>query len=97
MVDVAIDGADIHSEADFHRCLEDQLELGPYYGRNLAALRDRLLTDVPRPIRLIWRNSDQSRSNLGLDTYQRITEILEEAQEQDLTFGWTDRFEYELQ
>ena len=97
MAEVAIDGADIRSEADFHRCLEDKMDLGPCYGRNLAAFRDRLLTDVPRPVRLIWHNSDQSRFTLGVDTYERIIAILEEAREQGLTFGWDDRFEYELQ
>lgn len=97
MVDVAVDGADVHSEMDFHRCLEEHLDLGPHYGQNLAALRDRPLADVPRPVRLVWRNSDQSRSTLGADTFERIIAILDEAQEQDLTFDWNERFEFELQ
>jgi ribonuclease inhibitor len=50
---VVIDGREVRTEADLHRILERPLELGEYYGRNLAALRDRLLTDVPRLERLV--------------------------------------------
>lgn len=91
-----INGAEIYTEADLHRSLEAQLEFGEYYGRNLAALRDRLLTDVPRPVRLVWEHSDISRAHLGDDLFARIREVLEEVVEQDAEFGWEDRFEYLL-
>lgn len=66
-------------------------------GANLAALRDRLLVDVPRPLRLIWRRSDVSRERLGDVLFARITAILDEVERQDVEFGWSDRFEYVLE
>lgn len=94
--DVLIDGRQVHSEVDLHRILERQLEFGDYYGRNLAALRDRLLADVPRPLRLIWTDSVVSRRCLGDELFARITAVFEEVAQQDLDFGWTDRFEFQL-
>lgn len=46
MAEVVIDGSQIVQEADLHRTLAAQLEFGDYYGRNLAALCDRLLASV---------------------------------------------------
>lgn len=97
MGDVTIDGAEIHTESDLHRLLEAQFEFGDYYGRNLAALRDRLLADVPRPVRLIWKHADVSRARLGEALFAEVTEVLEEAAQQDVEFGWEDRFEYLLE
>jgi ribonuclease inhibitor len=96
MSDVLIDGDDIYSEHDLHRILEGQLEFGDHYGRNLAALRDRLLADVPGPVRLIWNNSSISRSRLGEELFTRITAVFEEAAQQDVDFGWEERFEFQL-
>lgn len=96
MTEVIIDGGELYTEADLHRQLAAQLELGDYYGRNLAALRDRLLADVPRPVRLIWTNSELSRSRLGDDFFEKVRDLLEEVAEQDIEFGWEDRFEYQL-
>jgi ribonuclease inhibitor len=96
MSDVTLDGEAIHSESDLHEALEAQLEFGDHYGRNLAALRDRLLTDVPRPTRLIWHHSDVSRDRLGANLFSRVVAIFEEAARQDVNFGWVDRFEFEL-
>ncbi|WP_408896857.1 barstar family protein [Nocardioides sp. R1-1] len=96
MADVTINGAEIYTEADLHRSLEVQLEFGEYYGRNLAALRDRLLADVPRPVRLVWEHSDISRARLGDDLFDKVRAVLEEVVEQDVEFGWEDRFEYHL-
>ena len=97
MSDVLIDGGDVYSELDLHRILERQLEFGDYYGRNLAALRDRLLADVPRPVRLIWHNSAVSPSRLGEELLTRITAVFEEAAQQDVDFGWEERFEFQLE
>jgi ribonuclease inhibitor len=65
VAEVLIDGAEVRTELDVHRTLERQLEFGEYYGRNVAALRDGLLSDVPRPVRIIWLNSRISRARLG--------------------------------
>ncbi|MEV6895411.1 barstar family protein [Kribbella sp. NPDC051137] len=94
---VLIDGRDVFSERDLHRILERQLEFGDYYGRNLAALRDRLLADVPRPVRLVWTNSAVSRSRLGEELFARIKAVLEEVVQQDIDLGWEDRFEFLLE
>ena len=96
MAEVTLDGEAIHSEADIHRELERKLEFGDHYGRSVAALRDRLLTDVPRPIRIIWLNAGVSRVRLGDALFARIVEVFEEVERQDREFAWADRFEYEL-
>ncbi|GGO94423.1 hypothetical protein GCM10011584_35400 [Nocardioides phosphati] len=96
MADVEINGAGIRQELDVHKALAGKLEFGPYYGWNLAALRDRLLTDVPRPVHITWRESALSRRALGPEIFGRIVAIFEEAAEQDVSFGWTERFEFEL-
>ncbi len=54
IVRVQLDGTQIRTEADFHRHVAALLDFGPYYGHNLDALWDRLSTDVPRPVHLIW-------------------------------------------
>ena len=90
-------GSAISTERDVHEALATQLEFGELYGWNLPALRDRLLTDVPRPVLVTWQDSEMSRSRLGDDLYGQIRAIFEEARTQDLEFGWVDRFDYELQ
>lgn len=96
MAEVVIDGDAVHSEADVHRALEEQLDFGEFYGGNIAALRDRLLADVPRPVRLVWLRSDLSQWRLGQPLFSTIVEVFEEAARQDIDFGSTDRFEFEL-
>jgi ribonuclease inhibitor len=93
---VEVPGAKIHTERDFHHVLAKQLEFGEYYGWNLAALRDRLLTDVPRPVKLIWHDAGVSRQQLGAAEFDAICKILADAEDQDQRFGWEDRFTYEL-
>jgi ribonuclease inhibitor len=87
-----VPGDEIRTELDFHRVLARQLEFGEYYGWNLAALRDRLLLDVPRPVELIWERSAASKRYLGADLFESICETLREAEAQDRRFGWEDRF-----
>ncbi|WP_460629785.1 barstar family protein [Intrasporangium mesophilum] len=96
MAEVVIDGDVVQSEADVHRALERQLEFGEFYGRNLAALRDGLLADVPRPVCIVWLSSGRSRERLGDSLFSSIVGVFEEAAQQDLDFGWADRFEFEL-
>jgi ribonuclease inhibitor len=96
MAEVLINGDAIHDENDLHRALASELDFGEFYGANLAALRDRLLTDVPRPLRIVWLRAEVSRSSLGESLFSRIVDVFEEVSQQDLDFGWTDRFEFEL-
>ena len=97
MTNVLIDGKSIHSELDLHTTLEKQLEFGEYYGRNLAALRDRLTTDIERPVNLTWRDSEFSRSELGEELFSRITAIFQSIAAQDVEYGWDERFEFHLE
>ncbi|MBA0169557.1 barstar family protein [Pectobacterium sp. CFBP8739] len=92
---IILDGLSIRTEADFHRALSDLLDFGPYYGRNLDALKDRLCNDVERPVTLIWQNAGQSRAYLG-DAFDKITAILEKVKEQDIAFNFDEKFDYVL-
>jgi len=89
---VTVPGDDVRTEADLHRILAQQLEFGDHYGRNLAALRDRLEKDVPRPVDLVWTRSAVSREQLGGELFDRIATILRNVAAQDAEFGWADRF-----
>ncbi len=96
MTEAVLDGTKIDTELDVHRELTEQLDFGPYYGNNLAALRDRLETDVERPVRLVWINSATSRRRLGEDLFGRIVKLFNDVASQDREYGWTDRFEFDL-
>ncbi|WP_331718005.1 barstar family protein (plasmid) [[Kitasatospora] papulosa] len=69
---VAIDGAQIGSQADLHRVLAGPLDFGPYYGHNLSALWDRLSRDVERPVEIIWENAAVSRGRMGDEVFEAI-------------------------
>ena len=92
MVLVAIDGSLIRSESDLHDCLARELDFGPYYGRNLDALWDRLSTDVERPFEIVWEHSEASKSLMGVEVFERICSVLVRAMDQDESFGLEERF-----
>ena len=91
-----LDGSRVLSEDDFHREAAALLDFGPYYGRNLHALWDRLSTDIERPILLIWKESEISRAHMP-DTFQMIVDVLERTRQQDISLGWADKFDYRLE
>ncbi|MET9063472.1 barstar family protein [Streptosporangium sandarakinum] len=93
---VIVDGRQISSGADLHLLLADSLDFGPHYGNNLAALWDRLSTDVERPVELIWTHWEESKMNLGDDLFEEICRILNRAQAQDMAFKLHARFTFEL-
>lgn len=95
-MDVTIDGSMIKSEADIHAVLREKLDFGPYYGNNLAALRDRLSNDVERPINLVWENARLSRTALGDELFESIVGIFRWVESQDEKFGWDDRFVFRM-
>ncbi|WP_395744742.1 barstar family protein [Prosthecobacter sp.] len=95
-MEIHIEGKKISTEGELHTSLANLLDFGPYYGRNLAALRDRLLTDVERPITLIWDDSAISKRFMGSTLFGKITAIFNEAVKQDLDFKMDERFVYEL-
>jgi ribonuclease inhibitor len=91
-----LDGRKIGTEDEFHLELCQLLEMGPYYGRNLDALWDRLSRDIERPITLVWSYSGESRRRMG-PVFDQIVEILEAVKQEDAGFNWTDRFDYRLE
>ncbi|ASN85570.1 barnase inhibitor [Pectobacterium versatile] len=95
MSEVILDGSSIETESDFHKAMSDLLDFGPYYGRNLDALRDRLSNDVERPVKIIWMNSSYSKSCLG-DCFNKIVQIFEQTKQQDIRFNWDEKFDYIL-
>jgi ribonuclease inhibitor len=93
---VTLNGRKIETESDVHDTLATALEFGPHYGNNLAALWDRLTTDVERPVKVVWLESTQSRKNLGGELFERIIRLMRDVEEQDKSFGWEERFSLEL-
>ncbi|MBY4890743.1 barstar family protein [Pantoea sp. DY-15] len=93
--EIILEGTDISEESDVHRLLAEALNFGPYYGRNLDALWDRLSTDTERPVKIIWLDSELSKNRLG-DRFEKILKIFERTKKQDIDFGWDERFDYEL-
>ena len=78
MAQVIINGDRVSTERDLHDAFARQLEFGDFYGYNLAALRDRLSTDVPRPVEVVWKNSAASRQNLGPRLFDDVVAVLRE-------------------
>ncbi|MGH1475084.1 barstar family protein [Yersinia proxima] len=93
--EIILDGNRIHSSDDFHNILSQELGLGPYYGKNLNALWDRLSTDIERPVKIIWLNSEFSKKVLG-EYFDKIVEIFEQVKQQDIRFNWDEKFDYML-
>jgi len=93
-MDITLEKKLMKCEADFHRALCEQLDFGPYYGNNLAALRDRLANDIERPVRLVWLDSELSRNAMDDDLNNRILEILRFVEKQDKSYCWEERFTF---
>ena len=93
-MDITLHGSRIKSESDLHQVLSEKLDLGPYYGRNLAALWDRLTTDVARPVRMIWKDADLSRAGMGDEVFARIVSLFRDVEQQDLDFGRSEMFTF---
>ncbi|WP_442945514.1 barstar family protein [Nocardioides sp. CCNWLW239] len=91
-MEVVIEGDQIVDLDKLHRVLAEALDFGPYYGRNMSALWDRLTTDVERPVDLVWRHSEQSRLAIGDEAYGRIRSLLLEVEEMDLARPAGHRF-----
>ncbi|WP_340376893.1 barstar family protein [Streptomyces sp. SS7] len=89
---LAIDGADIRSQGDFHAVVSRLPGFGPYYGANLSALWDCLTVDVERPVEIVWKDSELSARMLGQGEFAEIRDVLLRVQAQDEAFGRQDRF-----
>ncbi|MFJ6167336.1 barstar family protein [Micromonospora orduensis] len=93
---VELDGRQIRSTADFHAEIARLLDFGPYYGKNLDALWDRVSFDVERPVRLVWNHAQVSRKAMGKDRFDEIVAILRRAEEHDRNRGEAERFELSI-
>lgn len=78
---------DIRTLAQFYDELARQLALPTHFGRNLDALWDVLAGDVAGPFEIVWEDSAQAQSNLGMD-YSRLVILLNDlaAERDDFTF-----------
>lgn len=78
---------DIRTLAQFYDELARQLAFPAHFGRNLDALWDVLAGDVAGPFEIVWEDSAQAQSNLGMD-YSRLVILLSDlaAERDDFTF-----------
>jgi len=95
-MDIELDGNKILTEADLHTALDQALDFGPYYGRNLYALRDSLSYNVAGPLRLIWKDHEVSRKAIGSPRFDLIIAILDDVVRSDADAATTDAFTYML-
>jgi len=95
---VVLDAQDLASERDLHAAFDAALGLGEYYGWNWHALRDRLLTDMPRPITVRWVDYSDSLAILGSELCERYVRLFEEVRDTDESYGRPDgeRFTFTL-
>jgi ribonuclease inhibitor len=91
-VRVVIDGKAIRSAADLHDQLAGPLDFGPYYGRNLDALWDRLYRDVERPVELVWADAAVSEMNLGAELFAKIAQLMTDVMTDDAAHSPKNRF-----
>jgi ribonuclease inhibitor len=96
-MEVVLQGDDIRSEHDLHRILAEKLDFGPYYGANLAALWDRLTTDVERPVQLVWKNAASSRAAMGEALFAKLTQLLRDVEQQDRDWGLPNAFTFTIE
>lgn len=93
---VEIDGSEIKSDADFHAALISALPIPTFYGRNLDALWDVLTSMLERPVLLVWKRSAASRAAMP-ERFERIVDVLREAEKRDREAERKDRFELLLE
>jgi ribonuclease inhibitor len=92
-MEIELDGRRVRSEPEFHAEIARLLDFGPYYGKNLDALWDRVSFDVERPVRLIWTHAGVSRTAMGRGDFEKIVSILRRAEERDRRREDDERFE----
>jgi ribonuclease inhibitor len=65
-----LDGREIRSLSALYDAIGQQLQLPEYFGRNLDALADVLLTDVEGPLEIVWEHAIRSKEFLQEDFVQ---------------------------
>ncbi|XVV14357.1 barstar family protein [Actinoplanes sp. CA-131856] len=93
---VVIDGRFVLDEADLQARLAGAFGYGPFYGRDLAALRDRLAAGDPRPLELTWIHADSIRLALGGATFLAYLAVLEAVEIADERKPWDERLIFRI-
>ena len=93
---IIIDGAQIHSEADFHRIMAQHYDFGPNYGNNLGAFRDMVTSGFLMNTLLVWKNSAISKQRLG-NFYDRVIWYLAEQKVSNYDHKLKDCFDFSLE
>ena len=78
---VLINGEQVVTIEQFYDTLVKQLQLPPYFGRNLDALWDVLTVDVAGPVEIVWENAGLSRTRMG-ETAAALFDLLNEVAEE---------------
>lgn len=76
---VLIDWNTIHNEKDFHKTLKELLEFPEYYGENLDAFWDCLITCCDLPLTIIWKDFEKSRGYLQ-DWTNKVIDVFKDAE-----------------
>ena len=65
MKEIIIEGARIDSREELHKVFKDALELPDYYGGILDALWDMLTGEIDLTVRIVWRDFNITKENIG--------------------------------
>ena len=94
---VVIPGDRVQTPMDLHRQLADALDFGPYYGKNLSALRDELTTNVERPVHIVWAHAAESRRALGDEFFDKVVALIRDAAQRDSELPRPNKLTFEVQ
>ncbi|MCY9288533.1 barstar family protein [Bacillus haynesii] len=78
---IILDGDKFRTLDSLHKILKERLDLPDYYGENLNALWDSLTGWIERPVTIIWRDFEKSKSYLGYNA-DEVLEVFKEAQDE---------------
>lgn len=79
-----IDFYEIEDITDFYDCLEKELDLPSFFGKNLDALYDVITGDIELPMELEFINMDL----IQLEEFEEILDVLTEAAESTEGFSF---------
>ena len=82
---VEIDGKLIKNEKDFYIFLAKKVDFGIGYGENFHAFKDRLESDIERPLIVIWKNHQVSKTIMG-ERFDLIIKTMEDIKKDDEFF-----------
>ncbi|MAK61451.1 MAG: hypothetical protein CMK09_10760 [Ponticaulis sp.] len=89
---VEIDGRSLRSIDDFHEFVANLEGVPGYYGRNLDALSDVLMSCFSEPVDMVIRNTGAARVALGKDFYglvQTLEDVATETSKAEYPFTFS--------